>query len=65
MSSSNATTRHIEAGLAGISLIILLYSLLILARPVSGFGAVLLLFLSYLAWRFVRAIERIAAAMDQ
>ena len=47
-----------------LSLALILYSVLILQRLLAGVGVVILLVVLYLLWRFVRAVERIADAVE-
>ena len=47
-----------------LSLALILYSVLILQRFLTGVGVVILLIVLYLLWRFVRAVERIADAVE-
>ena len=47
-----------------LSLGLILYSVLILQRLLAGVGVVILLVVLYLLWRFVRAVERIADAVE-
>ena len=47
-----------------LSLGLILYSVLILQRLLAGVGVVIPLVVLYLLWRFVRAVERIADAVE-
>ena len=47
-----------------LSLGLILYSVLILQRLLAGIGVVIPLVVLYLLWRFVRAVERIADAVE-
>lgn len=57
--------QRLVAGLAIVGLLTLLYSVLIARQLVAWFGIAVLLALVYLAWRFLRAVERIADALEQ
>lgn len=56
--------RGILLGIGGIAALVLLYSVLITQQVLAGFGVVIPLLLLYLVWRFVRAHERIADALE-
>ncbi|PSP49730.1 hypothetical protein BRC75_02845 [Halobacteriales archaeon QH_7_69_31] len=47
-----------------LSLAWILYSVLIIQRLLAGVGVVIPLVVLYLLWRFVRAVERIADAVE-
>lgn len=47
-----------------VAILTLLYSLLIVQQILAWFGIVIPLLFLYLVWRFVRAHERIAAALE-
>ena len=47
-----------------LSLALILYSVLIVQRILAGVGVVIPLVVLYLLWRFVRAVERIADAVE-
>jgi hypothetical protein len=47
-----------------LSLALILYSVLIMQRLLAGVGVVIPLVVLYLLWRFVRAVERIADAVE-
>ena len=47
-----------------LSLAWILYSVLIVQRLLAGVGVVIPLVVLYLVWRFVRAVERIADAVE-
>ena len=47
-----------------LSLVWILYSVLIVQRLLAGVGVVIPLVVLYLVWRFVRAVERIADAVE-
>ena len=47
-----------------LSLGLILYSVLIVQRILAGVGVVIPLVVLYLLWRFVRAVERIADAVE-
>jgi len=61
---SSQREKLIPFGIGVVSILILLYSLVIAAQILLGFGIVILLLLFYLFWRFVRAHERLADAME-
>lgn len=54
----------VRLALGGLGILVLLYSLLIAQRFLFGVSLVAWLFVVYLLWRFVRAVERIAAALE-
>lgn len=56
--------RRILLGIGVIAVLTLLYSLLIAQQILAWFGIVIPLLLLYLVWRFVRAHERIADALE-
>lgn len=47
-----------------VAIVTFLYSFLIVQQILAWFGIVIPLLFLYLVWRFVRAHERIAAAME-
>ena len=47
-----------------LAVLVLLYSLLIARRLLFGVSLVAWLFVVYLFWRFVRAVERIASSLE-
>ena len=56
--------RYVIVGIAFLSVLTLLYTVLIAGRPLLWLSTVIPLVLLYLAWRFVRAVERIAKALE-
>ena len=51
-------------GITVVAILTLLYSVLIAQQLLAWFGIVIPLLLVYLFWRFVRAHERIADALE-
>jgi len=71
MSDRYQSRTALHVALVVLALVVLLYSLLVAARPLVGLSVVAWLFAAYLAWRlfglavrFVAAFERIADAME-
>jgi type II secretory pathway component PulM len=62
---SETRNRQVLAVIGVLSLFWILYSVLIVQRILAGVGIVLPLVVLYLLWRFVRAVERIAEALEQ
>lgn len=56
--------RYVLAGITLLAVLTLLYTVLIAGRPLLWFSVVIPLVLLYFAWRFVRAVERIADALE-
>lgn len=56
--------QYVLAAVVAVSVLFLLYSLLIANQPFAGLGFLVFLFVLYLAYRFVRAHERIADALE-
>lgn len=56
--------QKILLGIGAIAIITFLYSFLIVQQILAWFGIVIPLLFVYLVWRFVRAHERIAAAVE-
>ena len=56
--------RHVPALIAVVALLTFLYSFLVVKRPLVWIGLVALLLGVYFGWRFVRAVERIADALE-
>lgn len=54
----------VRLALGGLAVFVLLYSLLVVSRFLFGVSLVAWLFVVYLFWRFVRAVERIASALE-
>lgn len=72
MSSEDYRHRRLHFVLGIVAVFVLLYSLLITARPLLGVEVILWLLGVYLLWRFlllttrfVRAVERIADALEE
>ncbi len=63
--STDFDESYIIWGIIAIAVLTLLYSVLLLGRFLAWFGVVLPLIGLYLLWRFVRAVERIAASMER
>lgn len=63
MSPSNRN-RSVPALIGVVALLTFLYSFLVVKRPLAWVGFVAVLFTLYLSWRFVRAVERIADALE-
>lgn len=61
---SSKREKLIPFGIGVVSIFTFLYSLVIATQILLGFGIVILLLLFYLFWRFVRAHERLADAME-
>lgn len=65
MAPDSASLSPRALALVGIVVVLaLLYSVFIMAAPLAWASAVVPLVALYLLWRFVRAHERIAAAME-
>ncbi|MFB6097069.1 MAG: glycerol ABC transporter substrate-binding protein [Haloferacaceae archaeon] len=58
------TDRAIRYAIAIVAALTLLYSLLITQQVLAWFGILIPLLLLYLVWRFVRAHERVADALE-
>lgn len=65
MPSTDVDPTYLRVGIALVAVLVLAYSLLIIQSLLRGLGIVLFLALVYLIWRFVRALERIAGAMER
>lgn len=61
---SSQRERRILYGIGAIALLAFIYSLLVTQQILAWFGIVTPLLLLYLVWRFVRAHERIADALE-
>lgn len=57
--------RNVLLAIVAVAAITLVYSLLIAQQVLAWFGIAIPLVLLYLFWRFVRAHERIAAALEE
>ncbi len=64
MPSNDTVNRYVVAGIVIALLVSFLYSVLIAGRPLGWLGVVILLAIFHLGWRFVRALERIADALE-
>ena len=64
MPASNNKDPYVSTAIAILSALTILYSLIIAKRPLLGMTTVLLFVILYLFWRFVRAIESIADALE-
>lgn len=64
MSTDDPRDRYAIIGIAILAVLTLLYTVLIAGRPLLWFSVVIPLVLLYFAWRFVRAVERIADALE-
>ena len=64
VADSPTTSPRALALLVIVLLVTFLYSVFVMAAPLAWVGAVAPLVALYLLWRFVRAHERIAAAME-
>jgi type II secretory pathway component PulM len=64
MPSDSPRERSVVVGIVAVALITLVYSVLIAQQILAWFGIAIPLVLLYLFWRFVRAHERIAAALE-
>ena len=64
MPSREKTNRYGLLAVAILAVLVLLYSVLVMQRALYAVSFVLPLFLLYLVWRFVRAHERIADALE-
>lgn len=64
MSFEGSRDRYAIIAIVLLAVLTLVYSVLIAGRPLLWFSAVIPLVLLYLAWRFVRAVERIAKALE-
>jgi maltodextrin utilization protein YvdJ len=65
MPSDSPRERTVLVALAVVALLALAYSLLIAQQVLAWFAIAIPLVLLYLVWRFVRAHERIAAALEE
>ena len=64
MPSDGPRERDVLVAIAVVALLTLAYSLLIAQQVLAWFGIAIPLVLLYLFWRFVRAHERIADALE-
>ena len=65
MPSDGPDERNVVVVIVVVALITLVYSVLIAQQILAWFGIAIPLVLLYLIWRFVRAHERIAAALEE
>jgi type II secretory pathway component PulM len=65
MPSDSPRERSVVVGIVAVALITLVYSVLIAQQILAWFGIAIPLVVLYLFWRFVRAHERIAAALEE
>lgn len=65
MPSDSPRDRQVVLAIVAVALVTLLYSLLIAQQILAWFGIAIPLVFLYLLWRFVRAHERIADAMEE
>lgn len=63
--SSTFEESYVVWGIIAVAAFTLLYSIFLRGQFLSWFGIVIPLLGVYLFWRFVRAVERIAAAMER
>jgi uncharacterized membrane protein len=63
--SDSPRDRQVVLAIVAVALVTLLYSLLIAQQILAWFGIAIPLVFLYLLWRFVRAHERIADAMEE
>ena len=61
---TNEWSRYQLIAVVAVSVLFLLYSVLIANQPFVGLWFLVFLFVLYLAYRFVRAHERIADALE-
>ena len=61
---TDARSRYRLLAVVAVSVLFLLYSILIAGDLFAGLGFLALLYVLYLAYRFVRAHERIADALE-
>lgn len=64
MSPRSRRERNALLAIAAVAVLTFLYGFLIAGQPLAWFGIVIPLLLLYLVWRFVRAHERIADALE-
>ena len=65
MPSDGPDERNVVVVIVVVALITLVYSVLIAQQILAWFGIAIPLVLLYLIWRFVRAHERIADALEE
>ena len=64
MPSDSPRERQVVLAVVAVALVTLLYSVLIAQQVLAWFGIAIPLVFIYLLWRFVRAHERIADALE-
>ena len=64
MPSESPRERQVVLAIVAVALVTLLYSVLIVQQVLAWFAIVIPLVFLYLLWRFVRAHERIADALE-
>jgi uncharacterized membrane protein len=65
MPSDGPRERNVLLAIVAVAVVTLLYSLLVAQQILAWFGIAIPLVLLYLVWRFVRAHERIADALEE
>ncbi|MEF8840953.1 MAG: hypothetical protein V5A62_04935 [Haloarculaceae archaeon] len=65
MPSESPRERTVLLAIAAVALLTLVYSVLVAQQILAWFAIAIPLVLLYLFWRFVRAHERIAAALEE
>jgi len=65
MPSDSPRERNVLLGIVAVAAVTLVYSVLVAQQVLAWFGIAIPLVLLYLFWRFVRAHERIAAALEE
>ncbi len=65
MPSDSPRERQVLLGIVAVALVTLLYSVLIAQQILAWFGIAIPLVFLYLLWRFVRAHERVADALEE
>ncbi len=63
--STDSREKNVRLGIVIIALATLVYSVLIAGQVVAWFGIAILLVVLYFAWRLIRAVERIARALEE
>jgi threonine/homoserine/homoserine lactone efflux protein len=65
MPSDGPGERNVVVAIVVVALVTLVYSVVIAQQILAWFGIAIPLVLLYLIWRFVRAHERIADALEE
>ncbi len=65
MPSNGPGERNVVVAIVVVALVTLVYSVVIAQQILAWFGIAIPLVLLYLIWRFVRAHERIADALEE